>query len=184
MFIHGFTAAPAEVYPVARLINEIGHYTVCGPLLPGHGTTPQELNQTDWQIWFETVKNETANLLANYEKVFVIGLSMGGLLALHAGYTIAGIEGVVTINAPLFNRNPLLTMLAPLIKNIRPYYPKKMDQHMLELEEQGRFAYHVHPVKAFCSMMKLRGVVMNELGRLNTPVMVMQSVNDESVRMK
>jgi carboxylesterase len=184
LFIHGFTAAPAEVYPVARLINEMSGYTICGPLLPGHGTTPEKLNQTDWQIWFQTVKDETINLLADYDKVFIVGLSMGGLLALHAGYTIPGIKGVVSINAPLFNKNPLLTALAPIIKNLSPYYPKKIDQSVLKLEKQGRFAYHVHPLQAFSSMMKLRHVVMNELGQINIPVLVMQSINDESVRMK
>jgi esterase/lipase len=55
---------------------------------------------------------------------------------------------------------------------------------MLELEEQGRFAYPVQPVQAFRSMMKLRSVVISELTKINIPVLVMQSVNDESVHMK
>ncbi|MGI5921614.1 MAG: alpha/beta hydrolase [Syntrophomonadaceae bacterium] len=184
LFIHGFTASPSEVYPVARQVHDLAGLTVSAPLLPGHGLTPEALNQTDWTMWFQAVQKETESLLAHYNQVYLVGLSLGGLLALHTGYTNPGIKGIVAINTPFYNKNPLLTRLAPVIKYLCSYFPKPVTTHGIGFEKQGRFAYGVTPVKAFNSMMKLRRVVMAELSRIKAPLLVMQSVQDESVPMK
>ena len=94
LFIHGFTASPSEVYPVARLIFEKTGFTVSGPLLPGHGCTPREMNQTCWQDWFSRVEQEIDYLHRRHKRVFVAGLSMGGLLGLHAASRKEGLAGV------------------------------------------------------------------------------------------
>jgi carboxylesterase len=184
LFIHGFGASPSEVYPVAAAIHEAEGYTVKGPLLPGHGTLPEDLNNTNWMDWYETVKREVGNLQQGYDKVILVGLSMGGLLALHAGCRLKGICAVVAINAPIFNKQPLITLMAPVIQYIKPYYPKKMDETRARLEEQGRFAYKVTPVRAFRSMMRLRRIVMGELDRLDAPLLVIQSLQDQSVKVE
>jgi carboxylesterase len=182
LFIHGFSATPSELYPVALQLHATKGYTVKGPLLPGHGSLPEELNHTVWTDWYETVEEEMHNLRAQYDKVVLAGLSMGALLALHAGCRLEGINAVAAINAPIYNRQPWLTLLAPVIQYIKPYFPKKMDETRARLEEEGRFAYNVTPVQAFRSMMKLRGIVMRELDRLTAPLLVIQSLQDQSVR--
>lgn len=184
LFIHGFGASPSEVYPVAAAIHKIKGLTVKGPLLPGHGTTPGKLNSTSWGDWYETVKREIGILQQEYDKVILVGLSMGGLLALHAGCQLKGIHAVAALNTPIFNKKPLLTLLAPVIQYIKPYFPKKMDKTRDRLEEEGRFAYKVIPVRAFRSMMQLRQIVMGELDSLDVPLLVLQSLKDQSVKAK
>ncbi len=181
LFIHGFTASPSEVYPIAQLLYEKAGYTVSGLLLPGHGSTPQELNQTRWQDWFEAVKQELHILFNNYSEIFVAGLSLGGLLALHAACKIKNLRGAVVINASIYNNFPLLIASAPVMRYIKPYFPKKDEIRTQELEEQGRFAYKVTPVKAFRSMISLRNKVIKELGEIDIPLLIMQSLKDESV---
>ena len=52
LLLHGLTATTAEVRPLAkRLFNE--GYTVSGILLPGHGTTPENLSQTHRRDWIQ-----------------------------------------------------------------------------------------------------------------------------------
>lgn len=182
LFIHGFTASPSEVYPTARLLHDWSGYTVSGLLLPGHGSSPRELNKTSWEVWFNAVDREITHLRHQHQKVFIVGLSMGGLLALHAAAVIPGLAGAVAINTPVYNRSPLLSALAPMLKYVRPYWPKKMDRHMRELEKEGRFAYRVLPIQAFVNMLKLRKAVMREIDRISAPVLVMQSLQDESVK--
>jgi carboxylesterase len=181
LFIHGFTASPSEVYPVARLIYEMTGCTVSGPLLPGHGTSPGELNQTKWQDWFARVEQEVNYLHRRYTRVFVAGLSMGGLLALHVARKTVDLQGVIAINPPIFTKSPVLMATAPLMRYLRPYYPKKMDQAVEKLEELGRFAYPVLPVKALISMHSLRKIVMQEISGLTIPILLFQSSLDESV---
>ncbi|MGS0745856.1 alpha/beta hydrolase [Syntrophomonas erecta subsp. sporosyntropha] len=180
LFIHGFTASPSEVYPVAQLLNQQAGFTVKGLLLPGHGSTPRHLNETGWGDWFGAVEKELVNLASKYEQVVTAGLSLGALLALHAGVTIPGVKAVVSINAPIFNRYPLLTFLAPVIGRVKPYFPKGQAKS-INLEKQGRFAYRVNPVKAFRSMMELRSTVMGEVQKLTVPLLLMQALEDESV---
>lgn len=181
LFIHGFTASPSEVYPVARLIYEMTECTVSGPLLPGHGCTPQEMNQTSWPDWFVRVEQELDYLQRKHTRVFVAGLSMGGLLALHAARKTAGLQGVIAINTPIFTKSPRLMAAAPLMRYLRPYYPKKMDKVAEELQKRGRFAYPVLPVKALISMHHLRKIVMQEIPGLSIPILLFQSSLDESV---
>jgi carboxylesterase len=96
-FINGFTASPSEVYPVARLIYQQTGYTVSGPLLPGHGCTPQEMNQTCWEDWFCRVEDEIDYLQRQHSRVFVAGLSMGGLLGLYAAGRRLDLRGTAGI---------------------------------------------------------------------------------------
>ncbi|MDD2585944.1 MAG: alpha/beta fold hydrolase [Syntrophomonadaceae bacterium] len=181
LFIHGFTASPSELYPLAELINNMTSCSVSGILLPGHGTTPQNLSKTTWQQGFAAVEKETRYLLDRYEKVFVAGLSMGGLLAIYAGIHIRGLSGVVSINAPVFNKSPVVSALAPVIQIFRPLFAKKENKQRLKLKKQGRFAYDCTPVKAFRSMGNLRNRVIEDISSLTIPLLVMQSKLDESV---
>lgn len=181
LLIHGFTASPSEIYPVARLIHEMNSCTISGILLPGHGSSPQMLNRCTWKDWYRTVEIELNYLLETYEQVLVGGLSMGALLAIYAGLKIKGLKGVIAINAPIYNKNPFLTGCAPILKYIKPYYPKRVDQEMVELEKAGRFAYRVMPVKAFHSLMQLRRIIMQGISDLEIPILVVQSMRDDSV---
>jgi carboxylesterase len=181
LFIHGFTASPAEMYPLAKIIHEKTSCTVSGLLLPGHGSHPRHLNEMLWPDWYAAVEQELSRLLQQYRRVFVIGLSMGALLAMYAAYHFKKVQGVVAINAPVFVYHPLLAASAGLIKMIRPYYPKRTNPVDSDLEKQGRFAYSVIPVKAFMSMRQLKDRVMDIIDKINQPLLVFQSCQDESV---
>jgi len=181
LFIHGFSASPSEVYPVARLIFQQTGYTVSGPLLPGHGCTPQEMNQTCWEDWFGRVEDEIDYLERNHSRVFVAGLSMGGLLGLYAAGRRPDLRGVVAINTPILTTSPGRMRMLPLLKYIRPYHPKKIDHTAEEMQRQGRFAYPVMPLKALHSMNQLRDIVMAQLPDLDLPILLIQSRRDEAV---
>jgi len=182
LFIHGFTASPSELYPVAELLHELCACSISGLLLPGHGSRPEDLNLCRWQDWFTAVKTALLGLQEEYAEVFAVGLSMGGLLALYSGLHVPGIRGVSSINAPVFQRSTLTTALAPLIRIFRSYWPKQEQGRQQQLEAEGRFAYDCFPLQAFQSMMELRNQVVRELGDLKVPVLIMQSQNDEVVK--
>ncbi len=181
LFLHGFTASPSEIRPAAEKLNKINNCSVSGILLPGHGTTPDHLNTVRWPEWYKSVEDELKLLQARYQQVFVGGLSMGGLLALHAGVNIESLAGVVTINAPIYYHYGVIPLLSDLRGMMTPYYPKKGLQQIKELEDQGRFAYRVMPLKAFHSLNHLRKVVMKEVRGIKIPALIFQSLLDESV---
>ena len=57
----------------------IAGHTVAAPLLPGHGTHPDELNQISWQDWYKAVRQTYLDLQSAI-RVWLAGESMGALL--------------------------------------------------------------------------------------------------------
>ena len=84
LVIHGFTSTPLEMRWLGKHLNEQG-YSVYGPRLTGHGRTAQALRGVRWPHWVADVLSGIVMLRERYEKVFLVGLSMGGALALTAG---------------------------------------------------------------------------------------------------
>ncbi len=179
--MHGFTASPSELWPAAELLHDINGCTVSGILLPGHGTHPADLNTTTWQDWYAAVQKEGERLVAEYQHVFVAGLSMGGLLSLHAGIHLQGLKGVVAINAPVFTQYRILSALAPIMQHILPYFTKGARKED-KLAKKGRFDYNCYPVRAYTSLTQLRNTIVKELEELRLPSMLVQSLQDRAVR--
>lgn len=182
LFLHGITASPSEVYPTAKMVHELSQCTVRGILLPGHGTALKDLSLSRWTDWFHAVKTEAEELQKNYPAVYVAGLSMGGLLSLYAGMKMERIAGIISINAPIFLRVPMAGFLAPIMRLFMKNLPKVQNNWNRELKGQGRFNYDATPIDAFESMWQLRHKVAAGLPDINVPLLVIQSMQDETVR--
>lgn len=80
LLLHGLTGAPSEMRPLGEALARAGVRAV-GPLLPGHGTSPERLAAVTRS---EMLAFATAQLAAlrGARRVFVAGLSFGALLAL------------------------------------------------------------------------------------------------------
>src|SRR5690349_5123499 len=95
---HGFTGTPQSMRPWAERLAADG-LTVRLPRLPGHGTTWQEMNRTRWADWLAAAERSFAELVDRCDRVFVMGLSMGGALALRIAERQAPhVAGVVVVN--------------------------------------------------------------------------------------
>ena len=51
LFIHGFTASPGTLYPLGKDISARTGFYVRSILLPGHGTTPEEMRRYNAEDW-------------------------------------------------------------------------------------------------------------------------------------
>jgi carboxylesterase len=70
------------------------------PRLPGHGTRWQDMNATRFSDWYGEIERTFDDLRARCETVFVMGLSMGGTLALRlAELRPSEVAGLVVVNA-------------------------------------------------------------------------------------
>ncbi|WP_099223459.1 alpha/beta hydrolase [Listeria costaricensis] len=78
--IHGFTGSPAEIKPLTDYLKAHTDWDVLTPTLPGHDKLHQLRNVTykDWLVFTESILTQ---LLKEDEEVYIIGFSMGGLLA-------------------------------------------------------------------------------------------------------
>ena len=103
LLIHGFSGSPSEMRFLGERLAKTG-WTVYGILLSGHGTTPEQRDKTSCEDWAKDAEAGVRKLRKSCDTVIGIGLSMGGLLALHLA-TLGLINGIVTMNAPMVLEN-------------------------------------------------------------------------------
>lgn len=81
LLLHGFSSSPA-VY--RRLIPNITNYdAILCPTLPGHGESIAAFAAVKADEWVTAAEQACESLCKNYQRVDVLGLSLGGLLACH-----------------------------------------------------------------------------------------------------
>jgi pimeloyl-ACP methyl ester carboxylesterase len=82
LLIHGLGGGVYELQPLARVLHQQG-WTVRGMNLPGHDQPAPWMPASTWPQWVDCVHTEYQRLRQDHEQVAVVGLSNGGLLALH-----------------------------------------------------------------------------------------------------
>src|SRR6516165_886662 len=82
LLIHGLGGTPVEMRYIAQGLARAGH-TVHVPQLAGHCGNVDDLTNTGWIDWYDTVEEEHRLLREKCDKVIAGGLSMGAILALH-----------------------------------------------------------------------------------------------------
>ncbi len=114
---HGYSSTPQSMRPWAQHLADQG-YTVRLPLLPGHGTTWQDLGRTRWTDWYAVLDREFADLQQRCEVVFTVGLSLGGLLATKLALDHGPqVRGVVLVN-PIFKHNHPALPILPVLRRL------------------------------------------------------------------
>lgn len=89
LIIHGYTGGPYEIEPLISHIKEKTDWEISVPILPGHGEK-LELDDVSHDEWIDTAERAMEQLLKTCEYVYVIGFSMGGMIAayLAANYPV------------------------------------------------------------------------------------------------
>jgi carboxylesterase len=178
LMIHGFTGSPATVEPWARGLAADG-YTVSVPRLAGHGTRWEDLNETRWQDWYQSVEAAFLELRERCDRIFVAGFSVGGALALKlAQIRGSEIEGVLLLNPSIFDERKIYHLL-PIVKHLIP----SLKSGAMDVNKPNpvRHSYGRLPLKALDSLRGLWNSVESELYLVTTPLMVSYSVNDHVV---
>jgi carboxylesterase len=175
---HGFSGQPASMRPWGEALAEQG-YAVEVPLLPGHGTTWQELNTLTWADWYADLTAAFARLVAENDAVVVGGLSMGGTLALRLAADRAGeVAGVMLVN-PAVATKRFDVKLLPVMKHLVKSFPGiANDIKKPGVEEHG---YTRTPLKAAHSMMTAWRTVREDLPKVTQPLLMFLSAEDHVV---
>ncbi|MFT7099389.1 MAG: esterase/lipase/1-acyl-sn-glycerol-3-phosphate acyltransferase [Rickettsiales bacterium] len=101
LLVHGYLSTPKEMEEMARYFNNIGYKTY-SVRLEGHGTSPANMENVEWQDWYVSLNRGYAALKLVCRKLFIVGFSTGGLLALVAAFRKNNqIDGIVCINPAL-----------------------------------------------------------------------------------
>jgi carboxylesterase len=179
LLCHGFTGTPQSLREWAQALADAG-YTVRLPLLPGHGTRWQEMNRTRWTDWYAEVDGAFAELRAGCDAVVVVGLSMGGALALRlAEEHGAAVAGVVVVNPSVSGEDPRMRLVLPWARHLVPSFPGVGS----DIKKAGstELAYDRSPLHAAHSLTRLWKVVADDLARVRQPLLLLRSATDHVV---
>ena len=172
LLIHGFTATTAEVRLLAEKLHK-DDYTTAAPLLPGHGTDPDDLNRVTWQMWLEEVKIYYERLARVCGQVFVIVESMGTLLALELAAQHPEIDGLLLFS-PVIKVKGL--WLSRLLHPFKDYLKKSSKDDGLPWK-----GYNVYPLKAAAEMHKLQRHVRGRLSEIEQPILIFTGEYDTHI---
>jgi carboxylesterase len=202
LLIHGLTGTPAEMRHLARKMKRKG-FSVMVPQLAGHCGSIRELKRSTWRDWFDTVEQAFLFLKERHQKVFVSGLSMGALLGLELaaryGPEVAGL-GILSPtffydgwNMPKFRRWLLpIALWSPLKyflhwRETPPYGIKcERTRALVHAVLENRDAQASEKVGIFKTPLvtveqseRLIKQVVKSLSKVNSPVLVVHSIEDD-----
>ena len=176
VLLHGFTGSPRSMRGWAESLADAG-FGVRLPLLPGHGTTWQDLATSRWQSWYGAAEQAFSELARERSHVFVAGLSMGGALALRLA-AHRPVSGVLLVNPGLTiadRRAPLTGLLKYVLRSV-PAIGNDINKPGMD---EG--AYERTPVAAAHQLGQLFKTVVADLPRVTAPTLVFRSAVDHIV---
>lgn len=179
LVLHGFTGSTQSMRYLGEGLHREFGFSVVGPRLPGHGTSPDDMETTGYLDWLGEAERALQALAQRKRKVFVTGLSMGGTLTLNLAArfpeqvaAIAPIAAATSLAGDgLFDvlmMNPPLTRLPGIGSDIKA-------------EGVAETAYQEIPVACIKELIKLVALTRAVLPRIHCPALVMQGREDHVV---
>lgn len=178
LLFHGFGATTAEVRPLADYLFQLGFSVSC-PLLPGHGTSTDDINKRHWQEWLEAGEAAYQSLKAVCENIIVAGESMGGLVTLQLGTRHPEITGLMLFAPALRIRytagRVIATVLSPFTSTIKKPASAAGPGDKLW---QG---YKVYALRAMRQLFSFQKNTIEKLPGVTQPTLIVHGRNDRSV---
>ncbi len=126
LILHGAGGGSAwDQKEFSNILHKQTGMTVWLPSLTGFGTKPEDLLDVTLEDWLADAHLGLDRLLETCQQIFIVGHSMGGVLALLTASERSEVSGVVTWAAPYAVKSRLLPLLPainkiPLIKRAIP----------------------------------------------------------------
>jgi carboxylesterase len=181
LVLHGLTSSLGSIMPVVERLAP--HGIPCAtPWLRGHGTRPEDLAGVTWRDWYDDASAALDTLLAECEAATVVGLSMGGLVALHLAVERPDrLCGVVAVAPALRQAHPLAP-LVPFVAPFRRYLTVPARGYSDATRARLAEGYSRLPTTTFLSLVAYGRWLLPRLGRIHVPVLLLHSHADRVIR--
>lgn len=181
LMLHGFTSTPRQFRELADFLSARG-FTVCAPLVAGHGTDPADLIKTGPKDWQESVKKSYLELKQKVKKVIIIGNSFGSNLGFWLiKETNNEPVAIVSLGAPIYFRwHRFIKFRVKLYGRFRKYYHKPARVYKTDYTDMNdEVSYPVLPVKNIRDLFKfIEGETRPNLIKVKIPVLIANATGD------
>jgi len=183
LLIHGFTGTPKEMRWMGEYLNQQG-YTCLGVRLTGHATHPEDMIRSRWTDWVASVEDAYHLLCGLTDDIFLVGLSMGGILALLIA-TQLEVRGVIAMSTPAHLPTDYPVWFLKLVSVFMPYRAKSKEPPgsgwFDKAAYQDHVAYAKNPIRATAELKKLILEMRAALPKLRVPVLLMHSKDEKYI---
>lgn len=178
LLLHGFTGLPETVNGLVPHLEAAGlPYRM--PAMRGHFTRPEDLVGVTWPDWVEDATLALDDLLTEVDRVVIVALSMGGLVALKiAMERPERLAGLVLV-APALRFVDPLTSLTPLLSMVAKFWAMPKAPRDCAYEAKN---YEYFPTKTFASFQDFARHVEVNLPRVRIPLCLMHSKVDRTIQ--
>lgn len=180
LLIHGFTGTAEEMrYLGDRLHRRMG-FTVAGVLLAGHGTDEQAFQANGWPDWVRSAEQGMFKLAETCSSVFVVGFSMGGLIAMLLALRYGNrVRALALLATPLFVNRHKARLAGTLygLPGFRAWLRRRWRQAGWEAPPLRK---NLMPAQR--SFAELKWIMRRKGACLTHPTLILQSRRDPSVR--
>jgi carboxylesterase len=190
LIIHGFMATPGEVGWLGSYLSEQG-YTVYVPRLTAHGINPEHMARMRWEDWYAQVLDGYHILKQQCEQVYVLGHSMGGMLALLLAAHEA-VDGIVPVATPLKLEGRILPYTRWLSR-VLPFTQQPSESELnavIEAEQArrgepvySRVHYSKWATRAVYEIYRLSQEMQPYLASVTVPMLLLYSQQDTTAPM-
>lgn len=183
LLLHGFGDTPQTLTLLARRLRAAG-YGVLAPLLPGHGRTMKAFRQSTAADWIAASETALKDMQRRYAEVSVVGLSMGGALAVIIVAARANIQSLVLV-APYLGM-PLPLRIAAgthwiwgrIAGELNARNPRSIKN---PIEREKNLAYGAVTAQALFELWKVVRRARRALAAVTVPTLIIQSRDDPRI---
>jgi len=183
LLIHGFTGAPKEMRWMGEYLADKG-FSVLGIRLAGHATRPEDMIRSNWTDWTASVEDGYNLLRGATDRIYLAGLSMGGVLSLLMS-TRLNVSGIVAMSTPYKLVDDWRLNYVDLLSKFIPYLPKSNDQPGEGWFDKESWKDHVsypqNPVRSIGQLNQLMAEMRAALPKVNVPTLLIHSKDDNYV---
>jgi len=176
---HGFTGSTQSMRYLGEQLHSRFGFTVVGPRLPGHGTSPDDMEATSYLDWLGEIEKNLKELATRKKTVFVTGLSMGGTLTLNVA---ARFPDLVRAIAPISAAAGVLYPEFAEVLAANPD-PKRIPGIGSDIKAPGvkELAYEQTPVSCMRDVTVLVSLTHDLMHRIKCPALVIHAREDHIV---
>ena len=180
ILIHGFGATTDSMLYIATQLSERGFHVEL-PTLSGHASEQDDLIDIKWENWIDDIQQAWLKIRKRVDKIYLVGLSMGGTLALNFSTKVPFISGIVLINHALY-MNHLKYKIAPFLKNIIVYTKDFGSDNPSVLDTSVQvIKYDKIPLIAVEQLLNLCKDTEEKLFLIKSPVLIFKSIKDNVI---
>lgn len=171
LIIHGFGGNVGEVGTLRDYLSDKGFFVVCSTL-KGHTGIKRDMAGVHYSEWINSAEKDLICLIPRFERVIVIGFSMGGLIAANLALKHR-VSGIATLSAPIYYWD-IKRIFANIINNLKT-------RNYVNIQYYTKSAFTI-PLSALINFRVLLYRSKPIFRQITCPIFVAQGMMDDTVQ--